>query len=39
MPELDVARAQRWSAVRVPEHARDRVCVECEVDGSCLTIC
>jgi hypothetical protein len=39
MPELDVARAQRWSAVRVPERARDQVCVECKVDGSYLTIC
>src|SRR4051794_10798146 len=29
LPELDVARVQRWCAVRVPDHARHQVRVEC----------
>jgi hypothetical protein len=37
-PEIDVARAQRWCATRVPEHAHHQVRVECEVDRSYLTI-
>jgi DUF3024 family protein len=38
LPELDVARVQRWCAARVPEHARHQVRVECEIDRSYLTI-
>jgi hypothetical protein len=38
LPELDVARVQRWCAARVPEHVRDQVRVECEVGSQHLTI-
>src|SRR6478752_10572484 len=38
LPELDVARVQRWCTARVPEHARHQVRVECEVAASHLTI-
>lgn len=38
IPELDVARIQRWCAVRVPEHARHQVRVECEIGARNLTI-
>src|SRR6476659_6920910 len=38
LPELDVARVQRWCAARVPEHARHQVRVECEVAPRHLTI-
>ena len=38
LPELDVARVQRWCAVRVPEHALHQVRVECEVAPRHLTI-
>ena len=38
LPEFDVARVQRWCAVRVPEHARHQVRVECEVAPRHLTI-
>ncbi len=38
LPELDVARVQRWCAARVPEHARHPVRVECEVAPRHLTI-
>ena len=38
LPEIDVARVRRWCAERVPEHARHQVRVECEVNGSSLTI-
>ncbi len=38
LPELDVARAQRWCAARVPEHARHQVRVECEIAPRHLTI-
>jgi len=31
LPELDVARVQRWCAGRVPERARREVWVDCEV--------
>jgi hypothetical protein len=31
IPELDIARVQRWCAARVPEHARHQVRVECQV--------
>jgi hypothetical protein len=39
LPELDVARVQRWCAVQVPEHVRDEVRVECDVAPRHLTIC
>ena len=39
LPELDVARVQRWCAVQVPEHVRDEVRVECDVAPGHLTIC
>ncbi len=35
---MDVARVQRWCRARVPEHVRDEVRVEVEVDERCLTI-
>ena len=38
LPELDVARVQRWCAARVPEHARHQVRVECEAAPRHLTI-
>ena len=31
LSELDVARVQPWCTVRVPEHARHQVRVECEI--------
>lgn len=38
IPDLDVARVRRWCSARVPEHARHRVRIECEVDQRDLTI-
>ena len=38
LPELDVARVQRWCAARVPVHARDEVRVECEIAPRHVTI-
>jgi hypothetical protein len=38
LPELDVARVQRWCATRVPEPARHQVRVECQVAPRHLTI-
>src|SRR3954454_13889120 len=38
IPELDIARVQRWCAARVPEHARHQVRVECQVAPRHLTI-
>ena len=38
LPELDVARVQRWCAKRVPEPARSQVRVECEIAPRHLTI-
>lgn len=38
LPELDVARVQRYCAERVPEHARHQDYVECEVASRHLTI-
>ena len=38
LPELDVARVQRWCAARVPEHALHQVRVECERAPRHLTI-
>src|SRR5215204_1490316 len=31
LPDLDIARVQRWCAARVPEHARHQVRVECQI--------
>lgn len=38
LPDLDVARVQRYCDQRVPEHVRDQVRVECEVAARHLTI-
>ncbi len=38
LPDLDVARVQRWCAARVPELARDQVYVECQRAKQHLTI-
>src|SRR3954464_7129642 len=38
LPDLDVARMQRWCAARVPEHARHEVRVECQLAPRHLTI-
>ena len=38
LPELDVARVQRWCAARVPEDALHEVRVECEIAPRHLTI-
>ncbi|WP_276140859.1 DUF3024 domain-containing protein [Rhodococcus sp. T2V] len=38
LPELDIARVQRWCGARVPEHARHEVRLECEVAARHLTI-
>jgi hypothetical protein len=38
LPELDIARAQRWCAARVPEHASHQVRVGCQVAPRHLTI-
>ena len=38
LPELDVARVQRWCAARAPEHARHQVRVECKLAARHLTI-
>lgn len=38
VPELDVARVQRWCAERVPERARHQVRIECEIGPRDLTI-
>jgi hypothetical protein len=38
LPELDIARVQRWCAQRVPEHARHQVRVECQIAPRHLTI-
>jgi hypothetical protein len=38
LPELDIARVQRWCAEQVPEHARDEVRIECDVAPRHLTI-
>jgi hypothetical protein len=38
LPDLDVARVQRWCAARVPEHARHQVRVECEIAPRYVTI-
>jgi len=38
LPDLDVARVQRWCAARVPERARHQVRVECDIAARHLTI-
>jgi len=38
LPDLDVARLQRWCAARVPEHARHQVRVECDLAPGHVTI-
>ncbi len=38
LPELDVARVQRWCRARVPERVRDQVRVEVDVAPRHLTI-
>ena len=38
LPDLDVARLQRWCAARVPEGARHQVYVECQRAAGHLTI-
>ena len=38
VPELDLARIQRWCAARVPEPARHQVRLECEIGARDLTI-
>jgi hypothetical protein len=38
VPELSLARVQRWCRDRVPERARHQVRVECEVSGRDVTI-
>ena len=38
LPELDLARARRWCAQRVPAHLRDEIRVECDVAPRYLTI-
>ena len=38
LPDLDVARVQRWCAARVPEEALHQVRVECQIAARHLTI-
>jgi hypothetical protein len=38
LPELDVARVQRWCRARVPDHALHQVRIECEIAPRHLTI-
>ena len=38
VPETDLARIQRWAARRVPEHVRDQVWIELDVDARSVTI-
>lgn len=38
LPELDIARVQRWYRARVPEHVRDEVRVEADIADRYLTI-
>ena len=37
-PEDDVTRVEEWCRGKVPEHARDRIRIECEVSGRDVTI-
>ena len=38
LPDLDIARVERWCAARVPDHARHQVHVECKIAPRHLTI-
>ncbi|MGH3992837.1 MAG: DUF3024 domain-containing protein [Pseudonocardiaceae bacterium] len=38
LPELDIARVQRWCSERVPQRARHQVRVDCDVAPRHLTI-
>lgn len=38
LPDLDIARVQRWCAARVPADARHQVRVECQIAAQHLTI-
>lgn len=38
MPEADVTRVRRWCRNRIPDHARDRVRIECEAAGRDVTV-
>ena len=38
LPELDVARAQRWCAAQVPHPLREQIRIECAVAARHLTI-
>ena len=38
LPDLDIARVQRWCAARVPEDVRHQVRVECQIAPRHLTI-
>jgi hypothetical protein len=38
LPDLDVARVQRWCAARVPDEARHEVRVDCDIAARHLTI-
>ena len=39
LPQLDVARVQRWCASQVPQHIRNEIRIECDVAPRHLTIC
>jgi hypothetical protein len=39
LPQLDVARVQRWCASQAPEHIRNEIRIECDVAERHLTIC
>ncbi len=39
LPELDVARVQRWCAAQVPQRLRGEIRVECDITARHLTIC
>jgi len=38
LPEMDVARVQRWCRGRVPEHVRDQIRVEVDLTERYMTI-
>jgi len=38
IPEADVARVKEWAATNVPEHVRDKLWVEADVDGHAVTV-
>src|SRR5246127_1561212 len=39
LPDVDVARAQRWCASQVPKRLRSEIRVECDIAPRHLTIC